>query len=185
MILLGIASITLDVERSRSRVWCSIDPGYGSASLEDGGVNRSSLSASLKTAQNPNGEPFPAYHSGNSWDEPPGKAGSGKKFCHSVILGTDFAAQPCIVATITPVMHLCMAVHGIGFKVSSRASTQQKKLLEVCTRITDWVANLFWIGVFSRVTGVTCARNILGDRVKVTSLAVLANEGKAERSKSN
>ena len=55
-----------DVERSRSRVWCSIDPGYGSACLEDGGVNRSSLSASLKTAQNPNGEPFPANHSGNS-----------------------------------------------------------------------------------------------------------------------
>ena len=39
--------------------------------------------------------------------------------------------------------------------------------------------------VFSRVKGVTCALNILGDRVKVTSLAVLANEGKAERSKSD
>ena len=39
--------------------------------------------------------------------------------------------------------------------------------------------------VLSRVTGVTCARNILGDRVTVTSLAVLANEGKAERSKSD
>ena len=39
--------------------------------------------------------------------------------------------------------------------------------------------------VFSRVTGVTCAWNILGDRVKVTSLAVLSNEGKAERSKSD
>ena len=39
--------------------------------------------------------------------------------------------------------------------------------------------------VFSRVTGVTCARNILGDRVKVTSLAVPANGGKAERSKSD
>ena len=39
--------------------------------------------------------------------------------------------------------------------------------------------------VFSRLSGVTCARNILGDRVKVTPLAVLANEGKAERSKSD
>ena len=34
------------------------------------------------------------------------------------------------------------------------------------------------------MTGITCARNILGDRVKVTSLQVLANEGKAERLKS-
>ena len=44
MILLGIASITLDVERSRSRVWCSLGPGYGSACLEDGGINRCLLS---------------------------------------------------------------------------------------------------------------------------------------------
>ena len=47
------------------------------------------------------------------------------------------------------------------------------ELLEVCT------------GVLSRVTGVACGRYVLGDRVKVTSLAVLANEGKAERSKSD
>ena len=35
------------------------------------------------------------------------------------------------------------------------------------------------------MTGVACARNVLSDRVKVNSLAVLTNEGKAERSKSD
>ena len=48
MMLLGIASITLDVERCRSRVWCSLGPGYGSACLEDGGIHRSSLSGFLE-----------------------------------------------------------------------------------------------------------------------------------------
>ena len=35
-------------------------------------------------------EPFPAYPSGNSWDEALGKMGSGKKFHRNVILGADF-----------------------------------------------------------------------------------------------
>ena len=39
--------------------------------------------ASLKTAQDPDGGPFPAYPSGKSWDETSGKTGSGKKFYHS------------------------------------------------------------------------------------------------------
>ena len=37
---------------------------------------------SLKTAQDPDGGPFPAYPSGKSWDETSGKKGSGKKFYH-------------------------------------------------------------------------------------------------------
>ena len=36
--------------------------------------------ASLKTTQDPDGGPFPAYPAGKSWDEVPGKTGSGKKF---------------------------------------------------------------------------------------------------------
>ena len=42
-ILFGIASITLDVERIRSRVWCSICRGCGGARVGDGGINRSLL----------------------------------------------------------------------------------------------------------------------------------------------
>ena len=36
--------------------------------------------ASLKSAADPDGGPFPAYPSGKSWDETSGKTGSGKKF---------------------------------------------------------------------------------------------------------
>ena len=52
---------------AKLRVWCIFGPGYGSACLED---------ASLKTAQNPDGGPFPAYLSGESRDEASGKTDS-------------------------------------------------------------------------------------------------------------
>ena len=47
--------------------------------------------ASWKTAQDPDGGPFPAYPSGKSWDEASVKTGSGKKFYHNVISGADLA----------------------------------------------------------------------------------------------
>ena len=152
--------------------------------------------ASLKTAQNPDGGPFPAYPSGKSWDETSGKTGSGKKFCHSVILRTDFAAQPYSVAIIIPVIHFCMTVWksmkiqrawDIGFKTSSRASTQQKRMIvggvHGSNRLGDH--SLLDYAIFGRAARAACASHVVGDRVKVTSLAVLANEGKAERSKSD
>ena len=49
--------------------------------------------ASLKSAADPDGGPFPAYPSGKSWDETSGKTGSGKKFRHNAISGADFAAN--------------------------------------------------------------------------------------------
>ena len=64
--------------------------------------------ASLRTAKDPDGGPYPAYPSGKSWDEASGKTSSGKKFYHNVISGADFAAQPYCVAIITPVIHYCM-----------------------------------------------------------------------------
>ena len=42
------------------------------------------IQASLKTAQDPVGGPFPAYSAGKSWDEVPGKTSSGKKFHRNV-----------------------------------------------------------------------------------------------------
>ena len=41
--------------------------------------------ASLKTVDDPDGGPYPAYPSGEAWDEASGKTGSGKKFHHNVI----------------------------------------------------------------------------------------------------
>ena len=49
--------------------------------------------ASLKTAQDPDGGSFSAYPGGKSWDEVPGKTGSGKKFHRNVISGPDFTAD--------------------------------------------------------------------------------------------
>ena len=55
------------------------------------------IQASLKTAQDPIGGPFPAYPGGKSRDESSRKMGSGKKFYHNDILEADFAAQsPCV-----------------------------------------------------------------------------------------
>ena len=51
------------------------------------------IQASLKTAQDSVGGPFPAYSAGKSWDEFPSKTSSGKKFHRNERLfdGTDFS----------------------------------------------------------------------------------------------
>ena len=59
----------------------------GAALAQDIGVSVSKMEksieahyqASLETAKDPDGGPFPAYPSGKSWDEASGKTGSGKK----------------------------------------------------------------------------------------------------------
>ena len=88
----------------------------GAALAQDMGVSVSKMEesieahyqASLKTAKDLDGGPYPAYPSGKSWDEASGKTGSGKKFYHNVISGAEFATQPYYVAFITPVIHYCM-----------------------------------------------------------------------------
>merc|ERR1740117_2513433 len=64
--------------------------------------------AAKKTEKDPDGGPYPAYPSGKSWDEASGKTGSGKKFYHNIIQGSEVATQPFYVAIITPVIHYCM-----------------------------------------------------------------------------
>merc|ERR1711907_416190 len=64
--------------------------------------------AALKMEKDPDGGSWPAYPFGKSWDEASGKTGSGKKFFHNVIQGSQFAAEPFYVAIITPVIHYCM-----------------------------------------------------------------------------
>ena len=59
--------------------------------------------ASLKSAKNPDGEPYPAFASEKSWNEASGKTGSEKKFYHNVSSGADFAAQPfCVAEYVEP-----------------------------------------------------------------------------------
>merc|ERR1712066_497096 len=64
--------------------------------------------AAKKTEKDPDGGSWPAYPSGKTWDEPSGKTGSGKKFFHNIIPGSQVPSEPFYVAIITPVIHYCM-----------------------------------------------------------------------------
>merc|ERR1712136_677436 len=150
--------------------------------------------ASLKTAKDPDGGPYPAYPSGKSWDEASGKTGSGKKFYHNVISGAEFAAQPYYVAIITPVIHYCMG--GLEIDENSAVLGSDSKPipgLYAAGEVAGGVHGNNRLGgnslldcvVFGRVAGVACARYVLGDRMKATSLAALAGGGKVEGSKSD
>merc|ERR1711971_738150 len=61
-----------------------------------------------KTEKDPDGGSYPAYPSGKSWDARSGPTGSGKKFYHNIIQGSDVKSQEFYVAIITPVIHYCM-----------------------------------------------------------------------------
>merc|ERR1740127_44107 len=66
------------------------------------------FAAAEKTAKDPDGGSWPAYPTGKSWDKASGKTGSGKKFYHNQIPGSQVATEPFYVAIITPVIHYCM-----------------------------------------------------------------------------
>merc|ERR1711988_1786093 len=97
----------------------------GAALANDMGVSLSVLEqtheehyqAAKKTESDPDGGSWPAYPSGKSWDEASGKTGSGKKFYHNIIPGSEVKTQPFYVAIITPVIHYCMG--GLEIDVDS------------------------------------------------------------------
>merc|ERR1712157_706710 len=73
--------------------------------------------AAKKTEKDPDGGSYPAYPSGKSWDDASGPTGSGKKFYHNIIPGSEVKTQPFYVAIITPVIHYCMG--GLEIDVDS------------------------------------------------------------------
>merc|ERR1711966_511306 len=79
--------------------------------------------AAQKTAKDPDGGSWPAYPSGKSWDAASGPTGSGKKFYHNVIPGSQVAAEPFYVAIIIPVIHYCMG----GLEVTAEAEVISSK----------------------------------------------------------
>merc|ERR1712196_70795 len=79
--------------------------------------------ASQKTAKDPDGGQWPAYPSGKSWDAASGPTGSGKKFYHNVIQGSEVEKQEFYVAIITPVIHYCMG----GLEVTADAEVISSK----------------------------------------------------------
>merc|ERR1711912_51170 len=74
--------------------------------------------ASQKAAKDPEGGSWPAYPSGKSWDARSGPTGSGKKFYHNIISGSQVANEPFYVAIITPVIHYCMG----GLEIDAKSA---------------------------------------------------------------
>ena len=132
-------------------------------------------------------DPYPAYPSGKSWDEASGKMGLGE-----VLPQRHFGSRLlcCNCLSSDPLLHGRLEMDKIQ-QCSTRIpspflpSTQLERLQEVCTATTDWEAILCWIEWFTPSwQGAACAKYVLGDCVKVTSLAALAGGGKGEGSKS-
>merc|ERR1711988_324283 len=142
--------------------------------------------AAKKTEKDPDGGSWPAYPSGKSWDEVSGKTGSGKKFYHNIIPGSQVPTEPFYVAIITPVIHYCMG--GLEIDVDSQCiDTKGKKVpgLYAAGEVAGGVHGNNRLGgnslldcvVFGRVAGRHAVKAMLGDKVKATSLTALAAGG--------
>merc|ERR1711985_186544 len=83
--------------------------------------------AAKKTEKDPDGGSYPAYPSGKSWDAASGPTGSGKKFYHNIIPGSEVKTQPFYVAIITPVIHYCMG--GLEIDTDSAVCGQDGKAI--------------------------------------------------------
>merc|ERR1712203_1139330 len=139
--------------------------------------------AAKKTEKDPDGGSWPAYPSGKSWDEASGKTGSGKKFYHNIISGSQVKAEPFYVAIITPVIHYCMG--GLEIDTDSavvNATGEAIPGLYAAGEVAGGVHGNNRLGgnslldcvVFGRVAGKACAKYILGADMKDTSLADLS-----------
>jgi len=139
-----------------------------------------------KTEKDPDGGPFPAYPSGKSWDEASGKTGSGKKFYHNIIPGSQVKTQPFYVAIITPVIHYCMG--GLEIDTDSavvNAAGEAISGLYAAGEVAGGVHGNNRLGgnslldcvVFGRVAGKACAKFMLGDDLKETDLSELSGGG--------
>lgn len=146
-------------------------------------AHESHYQAAKKQADQPDGGPFPAYPSGKTWDESSGKTGSGKKFFHNFIPGSQVKAEPFYVSIITPVIHYCMG--GLEIDVHSRVLSESGKVipgLYAAGEVAGGVHGSNRLGgnslldcvVFGRVSGKHCAQYILGDQTKHVVLKELA-----------
>merc|ERR1711937_1071718 len=141
--------------------------------------------AAKKTEKDPNGGSWPAYPSGKSWDEASGKTGSGKKFYHNIIPGSQVPSEPFYVAIITPVIHYCMG--GLEIDVDSQClDTKGNKIpgLYAAGEVAGGVHGNNRLGgnslldcvVFGRVAGKHCTQYMNG-KIVATSLKDLSGGG--------
>merc|ERR1711993_164844 len=144
--------------------------------------------AAKKTEKDPDGGSWPAYPSGKSWDAASGPTGSGKKFYHGIIPGSAVKTEPFYVAIITPVIHYCMG--GLEIDTDSAVVNDKGKAipgLYAAGEVAGGVHGNNRLGgnslldcvVFGRVSGKACAKYMLGDDMKDTSLFELSGGGLA------
>merc|ERR1712066_141697 len=142
--------------------------------------------AAKKMEKDPDGGSWPAYPSGKSWDEASGKTGSGKKFYHNIIPGSEVKTQPFFVAIITPVIHYCMG--GLEIDVDSAVCSADGKAipgLYAAGEVAGGVHGNNRLGgnslldcvVFGRVAGKAATKYILGTDVKKVDLKELTGGG--------
>jgi len=144
--------------------------------------------AAKKTEKDPDGGSWPAYPSGKSWDARSGPTGSGKKFYHNIIPGSEVATQPFYVAIITPVIHYCMG--GLEIDEKSRVLDHKGhhvKGLYAAGEVAGGVHGNNRLGgnslldcvVFGRVSALDCADYMLGKDVKKVDIRALAAKATA------
>merc|ERR1711943_141114 len=107
--------------------------------------------------------------------------GSGKKFFHNVIQGSQVATEPFYVAIITPVIHYCMG--GLETTVKGECVRNGKALpgLYVAGEAAGGVHGNNRLGgnslldcvVFGRVAAEDCAKYMLGNGVKKVDLKAI------------
>lgn len=136
-----------------------------------------------KNEKDPEGGPWPGYPSGQSWDEPSGRTGAGKKFFQNVISGAQVRQQAFHVALVTPVIHYCMG----GLQINRNAQVLDKDGHEIpglfaAGETTGGVHGYNRLGgnslldcvVFGRTAGLAAVKHYLGDKTRSTSLQKLA-----------
>jgi succinate dehydrogenase/fumarate reductase flavoprotein subunit len=162
----------------------------GAALAKDMGINGQVLvdvhnahhEAAKKQEADPEGGKWPAYPSGKTHDEASGVTGSGKKFYHNVLQGSQVLAEPFYVAIITPVIHYCMG--GLEIDVNSSVLDMSGKAipgLYCAGEIAGGVHGNNRLGgnslldcvVFGRVSGLHCAKYMLGGDCKPVDLKSL------------
>merc|ERR1712217_633291 len=149
------------------------DMGVPLKTIED--AHQQHYEASQKAAKDPEGGSWPAYPSGKSWDDASGPTGSGKKYYHNVISGSQVATQKFYVAIITPVIHYCMGGSEVNAKGQVMGKSGPIAGLYAAGEVAGGVRGNNRLGgnslldcvVFGRVTAVEAAKFMLGDGAAV------------------
>merc|ERR1719190_73622 len=149
------------------------DMGVPVSVLEE--THEAHYQAAKKMKKDPEGGSWPAYPSGKSWDEASGPTGSGKKYYHNVISGSQVATEPFYVAIITPVIHYCMGGSEVNAKGQVMGQNGPIPGLYAAGEVAGGVHGNNRLGgnslldcvVFGRVTAREAAKYMLGDGAEV------------------